>query len=392
MRKQIHTQILILIWLLSVLPLYAIANDTPPEIKEKLAAINQMIAQQKSSIQNEELYPDAARMMDYIDSLDKIIAQKMSELLSDKQSFYLTEDNYRKAAFRVVKWEDNIHIFQWGENKETEHYHNSVNNIIQYRTSIGKIKTLYLTKDMCGHNSNFYVCERLWGDNERYLLLGEHSMYDTATDYYSRCAMVLEMTKDDLVFCKDVFPGYGSCLEFNYVKRDDTAIARVDYNVWSREMTIYYKVDDRSKSNPYIQGKKDYQDFVNVSMIYKRAGFEVLTSIYFTTEIEYKKKKIESAKVDYIIIMKQRKGGGPSDFYSKKLSPKLCAMFLESYNNGKAVGLQVMKPDMWIDIYFKDGTKKSYTSKDNNIQESGGWDTIDIEDHNLINMLWIEGK
>jgi hypothetical protein len=47
---------------------------------------------------------------------------------------------------------------------------------------------------------------------------------------------------------------------------------------------------------------------------------------------------------------------------------------------------------MWIDIYFKDGTKKSYTFKDNNIQESGGWDTIDIEDHNLINLLCIEGK
>jgi hypothetical protein len=99
------------------------------------------------------------------------------------------------------------------------------------------------------------------------------------------------------------------------------------------------------------------------------------------------KKAIDISSVDYIVI--KNHSGQPDTIktITKRLTPSQTKMFSEKWNNAKSKGPCIYLPTFYVDIFFKDKTKRSFRVNGQSIKESNDY-CFDIGEEKYFDKLW----
>lgn len=98
------------------------------------------------------------------------------------------------------------------------------------------------------------------------------------------------------------------------------------------------------------------------------------------------KSSIDIAFVDHIEITK-RTASDTIVYKPKRLNESDTKDLVDKWNNAKRSDLIKYLPEFFIDIYFKDGTKRTFRISQSNMKERSDW-CYDLGDKELIKRIW----
>jgi hypothetical protein len=109
------------------------------------------------------------------------------------------------------------------------------------------------------------------------------------------------------------------------------------------------------------------------------------------TKLFNTKQTIDYSTVDFITIRSKSEPGDTSKLIDKRLSNEQAQVFVEKWNHSEAIGPCKFVVLYWIDINFKDGSKRTFRVNGKTIKEQADF-CFEFNDDKFIETLWTKIK
>ena len=109
------------------------------------------------------------------------------------------------------------------------------------------------------------------------------------------------------------------------------------------------------------------------------------------TKYADEKKSIDLATVDDIVLKKSSDQKDSLNINMKLLTDEQSKWIVDKWNNAKSKGPCKYVPTYWLEVHFKDGTKRTFLINGQTIKESND-DCYDLGDSKYLEQLWPQTK
>ncbi len=109
------------------------------------------------------------------------------------------------------------------------------------------------------------------------------------------------------------------------------------------------------------------------------------------TKEKDERKLLDITAIDHIVIKNHSGESDSTKTITKQLPPNHAKLFADKWNSSKSKGPCVYLPAYNLDIFFKDGTQRSFKANGQSVKENADL-CFDIGETDYFNKLWAELK